>query len=405
MSQHDLDLANAAGATFRSDLNSALVALGTLQSGATAPATTYAYMLWADTTSGLLKQRNAANSGWLVRSTLAESFVVSRSSNTILAGADLGKTIIATAGFTQTLTAAATLGDGWYVDYNAGGFSVVLDPNSTETIDGSTTKTVTGSGRIYCNGSAFFTIGFASVTQTIVRGGFTGFQMSAPGSSGTMTVQPGQCADSTNAAYITLASAMAKTTGAFSAGTGNGGLDTGTIANNTTYHFYAIDTAAGGSADITFSTSASTPTLSGSYVGGKYQWIGFAKTNGSAQWPAQLQDGNRVRLYTPVLEVSAVSFTTTYATTALTAVPTGKRVRAFGKYNGGTGGSIMNIRPVGASDGNPLATATPLGLGGSNASNHLGAWNEITDTSAQISIGGNTTVSSYLTCEGWEYLR
>lgn len=162
MSQHDLDLANAAGASFRSDLNSALVALGTLQSGASAPATTFAYMLWADTTNGLLKQRNAANSGWIVRGALAESFVLSRSSNTILAGADLGKAIIATAAFTQTLTAAATLGDGWFVDYNAQGYSIVLDPNGSETIDGATTKTVTGSGRIYCNGSAFFTIGFSS---------------------------------------------------------------------------------------------------------------------------------------------------------------------------------------------------------------------------------------------------
>lgn len=173
MSQHDLDLANAAGASFRSDLNLALVALGTLQSGATAPATTFAYMLWADTTAGLLKQRNAANSGWLVRGALAESFVLSRSSNTILAGADLGKAIIATAAFTQTLTAAATLGDGWFCDYNAGGFSIILDPNGAETIDGAATKTVTGSGRIYCNGSAFFTVGFGAASGAVTGSGLT----------------------------------------------------------------------------------------------------------------------------------------------------------------------------------------------------------------------------------------
>lgn len=65
MSQHDMDLANAAGASFRSDANAALLALVSNSSGATAPATTFAYQLWADTTTGWLKQRNAANSAWI----------------------------------------------------------------------------------------------------------------------------------------------------------------------------------------------------------------------------------------------------------------------------------------------------------------------------------------------------
>jgi hypothetical protein len=171
MSQHDLDVANQGFSAFRTDMNAALAALGTLQSGATAPATTFAHMLWADTTANLLKRRNAANSGWLVLGTLSETFVVSRSSNTILAGSDVGKMFQATAAFTQTLTAAATLGDGWFCSYNAGGFSIVLDPNSSELIDGATTKTVTGSGLIFCNGSAFFTVGFSiipSASQTFL---------------------------------------------------------------------------------------------------------------------------------------------------------------------------------------------------------------------------------------------
>lgn len=65
MSQHDYSLANASGASFRADVNDALSAIVSLNSGATAPSTTYAYMLWADTTSGWLKQRNAANSAWI----------------------------------------------------------------------------------------------------------------------------------------------------------------------------------------------------------------------------------------------------------------------------------------------------------------------------------------------------
>lgn len=71
MSQHDMDLANAAGASFRADLNNALLALVSHSSGATAPSTTFSYMLWADTTLGLLKIRNAANNAWLIVCDLA----------------------------------------------------------------------------------------------------------------------------------------------------------------------------------------------------------------------------------------------------------------------------------------------------------------------------------------------
>mgnify|MGYP003344479515 FL=1 len=71
MAQADLNVANQSGAGFRADLNNQLLALGTLQSGASAPSTTYAYMLWADTANDLFKIRNAANSTWVSLGTLS----------------------------------------------------------------------------------------------------------------------------------------------------------------------------------------------------------------------------------------------------------------------------------------------------------------------------------------------
>jgi len=70
MSQHDYSIANASGSAVRSDLNNALGAIATANSGATAPTTTYAYMLWADTANTKLKMRNGANSAWIEVGTL-----------------------------------------------------------------------------------------------------------------------------------------------------------------------------------------------------------------------------------------------------------------------------------------------------------------------------------------------
>ena len=73
MAQHDMNLADAAGIAFRADLNNALAALVSQNSGATTPTTTYAYMWWADTTGGWLKQRNAADNAWINKLKLADA--------------------------------------------------------------------------------------------------------------------------------------------------------------------------------------------------------------------------------------------------------------------------------------------------------------------------------------------
>jgi len=77
MSQHDMNIANASGATVRADINNALAALVSNSSGASAPTTTFAYQLWVDTTTGKLKMRDAANADWVtIGISLAESGVL-----------------------------------------------------------------------------------------------------------------------------------------------------------------------------------------------------------------------------------------------------------------------------------------------------------------------------------------
>jgi hypothetical protein len=71
--QADYVVANGTGAAVRSDINGQLAAIVSQNSGATEPATMYAYQWWADTTTGLLKQRNAANNAWVTIGTLAST--------------------------------------------------------------------------------------------------------------------------------------------------------------------------------------------------------------------------------------------------------------------------------------------------------------------------------------------
>lgn len=73
MAQADYVVANGTGAAVRSDINGQLAAIVSNNSGATEPTTMYAYQWWADTTSGLLKIRNAANSAWVTVGTLASA--------------------------------------------------------------------------------------------------------------------------------------------------------------------------------------------------------------------------------------------------------------------------------------------------------------------------------------------
>ena len=65
MATHDYVIANGTGAAVRSDLNNALAAIVSNNSGSSAPSTTYAYQWWADTNANVLKIRNSANNGWI----------------------------------------------------------------------------------------------------------------------------------------------------------------------------------------------------------------------------------------------------------------------------------------------------------------------------------------------------
>jgi len=72
----DYSLANQSGSAFRTELNSILAAIQTLNSGSSAPGNLVADQLWIDrsTTPATLKIRNASNDGFITLGTISTNF-------------------------------------------------------------------------------------------------------------------------------------------------------------------------------------------------------------------------------------------------------------------------------------------------------------------------------------------
>ena len=70
MAQHDYVIDNQTAPNFRADLNNALLAIVSNNSGSSAPSTTYANMIWYDSGANILKMRNEADDTWINLGTL-----------------------------------------------------------------------------------------------------------------------------------------------------------------------------------------------------------------------------------------------------------------------------------------------------------------------------------------------
>jgi len=108
------------------------------------------------------------------------------SASTVIA-ADRGKVLLCSGTFTLSVTAAATLGDGFtFAVINTGTGVITIDPNSTELIDGAATRTIAaGSWAIViCTGTAFRTMG-------AVPSNYVGQKVEVFTSSGSWTVPNG----------------------------------------------------------------------------------------------------------------------------------------------------------------------------------------------------------------------
>tara|TARA_R110000822_G_scaffold263114_2_gene387443 strand:+ start:894 stop:1619 length:726 start_codon:yes stop_codon:yes gene_type:complete len=70
MAQHDYNIANQTASSARTDINNALSAIVSTNSGTTAPTSTFANMIWYDTSNNVLQIRNEGNTAWITLGTV-----------------------------------------------------------------------------------------------------------------------------------------------------------------------------------------------------------------------------------------------------------------------------------------------------------------------------------------------
>ena len=149
MAQHDYDIANQSGANFRADLNNALDAIVSNNSGSSEPSTTFAYEWWIDTSANVLKLRNSANNAWI---TLPLSITADNSTSgaltvngnlTTTGSVDInGQELILDADADTSITADTDD----QIDFKIGGTDVATLTNSHLVLKGTTPKITIGDG-------------------------------------------------------------------------------------------------------------------------------------------------------------------------------------------------------------------------------------------------------------------
>jgi hypothetical protein len=252
MSQHDMNISNANGATVRADINLALQALASSSKGSSRPSTAYAGQVW-------LNDSFPSSTIW--------TLYLYDGSNDI----EIGLFDTVTNFFTPPLSA----------------LSLLL-------------------------GSSISGLGLT---------------VNASDPDHDIDIAAGSALDSSLATFLGLSSGLTKRIDAsWAAGTAAGGLFSGTVANNTTYHVFIIRKDSDGSIDAGFDTSVTAANIPSGYTA--YRRIGSIRTNGSANIIKFFQTGDRFIWDVMVGDINAVNPGTSAVTRTLT-VPTGIVVEAI----------------------------------------------------------------------------
>jgi len=242
----------------------------------------------------------------------------------------------------------------------------------------------------------------AASSAPVLRGHIAGLVLSTAGGSSNFAVSPGTATDSLVIDSMTLAASITKTTGAWAVGSGNGALDTGSIAATTWYHVFLIKRPDLGVVDVLFSTSPTAPTLPTNYT--LFRRIGSMATDASSHWYKFSQLGDEFIWDTAFTSASNLTPGNTTANTLTLSVPLG--IQVVGLVSGqvvstAAAEARTYFSPMDKSD---EACAGGNANAGSNIANAGFAFQLAirTDTSRNIRFRFlSSTTSLYLNTIGW----
>lgn len=174
-----------------------------------------------------------------------------------------------------------------------------------------------------------------------------------------ITISVGACRDSGDDTDIVLAAALRKRIdAAWLAGSGNGGMDTGSVGASDWYHIFMIYHPASEITDAIFTTTFAGPTMPSGYT--KKRRIGAVLTDGSSNIIAYSQVGNEFLWDDPPYDVAVTNQPNTAVSRTLS-VPTGLQVIAVANiYYLYSNNTLFYVSPLDVNDEAPSQTAAPL---------------------------------------------
>ena len=256
-------------------------------------------------------------------------------------------------------------------------------------------------GTLYVDTGSAWTQVAPGVTAGLAES-LTGLTLSNAGTNPSTTIGIAVGAASSDDAAITsrvlisLASAFTKTTAAWSAGTGNGCLDAGSVAASTWYSVFVIYRSDTTASDVLCSTSATAPTMPSPYTNKRR--IGSVLTDASKAINFFTQDADYFRWATVTTENNPGANPGTAATSlTINGVPTGVNVQAVLQIvlRSTTADTTMPVSDLAASDQAPsvanpavapAGTLGPTGIAGGAPVYVYARVMERTNTSGQIRV-------------------
>jgi hypothetical protein len=219
----------------------------------------------------------------------------------------------------------------------------------------------------------------------------------------------GETRDSTNVANLILGTAITKQIDAtWAAGDDAGGLFSGAVANDTTYHIFLIIKDSDGTVDAGFDTSVTAANIPTGYT--YYRRIASITSDGSANITDYVQIGDRFMLLFPSGDVGVTNPGDSAVTRTLS-VPTGISVLALMVAGiddtTSAADAYWYLSDLSLQDSTPGASIThaKTGQGSSAVSDQGYAWAEVyTNTSGQIrsrATGSAADITFYINTMGW----